>query len=245
MTESEHRRAFDSLGAYALGALADSEREAVAAHIETCPVCAEDASAMQRAATRLIDVVPMLAPAADLRNRIMAVVEPEAALLRAASTSPREVRVTAPRRRGAWADAFSLRWASTAAALLILGGLLGATVLGGDSSSSDGAGKTRTLEASVGRGHAWVEVTNGQARLVVNGLRPPSEGRVYEMWVQHGSEDPRPASNHLADTLFVVRSGRIDIPARLGAGDRVMVTAEPRSGSHTPTTIPVVITANA
>ncbi len=241
MTESEHRRIFDSLGAFALGALADSERDAVAAHIETCPVCAEDASAMQRAATRLIDVVPMLEPAPDLRARIMAVVEPEAALLRAASTSPQEARVRPARRGAAWADALSLRWASAAAALLILGGVLGATVLGRDG----GGTRTRTLEASVGRGHAWVEVTNGQAHLVVNGLRAPSGGRVYEMWVQHGREDPRPASTNLADTLFVVRSGRIDIPARLATGDRVMVTAEPRSGSHTPTTIPVVITTSA
>lgn len=240
MTESEHRTVFDSLGAYALGALPESERAAIAAHLETCPVCAEDAASLQRAATRLIDVVPVLEPPPRLRDRIMAVVEPEAALLRAAAAPPAKPRAEAPARRAAWLDALLLRWAAAAAALLILGGVVGASVW-----DSDGGG-TRTLSAEVGRGHAWVEVADDDtAHLVVDGLAAPGKSRVYELWIQSGDAAPRPASEDVEQALFVVRSGRVEIPARLSDGDRIMVTEEPAGGSRIPTSTPVVITSRA
>lgn len=238
MSETEHRQIFDSLGAYALGALPEAERAAAASHIESCPICAEDAAALQRAATRLIDLVPMQEPSAALRDRIMAVVEPEAALLRAASAPPAEPERSRSPRLATWLDGLSLRVAAGAAALLIAGVLVGGTTLGGS-----GSPDTRTLSADVGRGHAWVELADGRAHLVVDGLALPDRGRVYEIWVQHADEPPRPASDTLADAVFVVRSGRVDIPAHLESGDRVMVTAEPSGGSRSPTTTPVVITA--
>ena len=234
MNESEHRDAFESLGAYALGALPDHERAMVAAHIETCPVCAEDARSLERAATHLIDTVPALEPPPELRDRIMAVVRPEAELLRAASSPPEEVRVREPRR---YAMGFSLRWAGAMAALA-LGLVIGAGAFGGFDGSD-----TRTLSAEVGRGHAWVEVSDGQAELVVDGLPSPGADKVYEMWIQHDDEAPRPASNELDHAVFMVRSGRVDIPAHLEDGDRVMVTAEPDGGSRIPTTTPLVITS--
>lgn len=239
MSESIHRSAFDSLGAYALGALPDGEREMVAAHIEECPVCAEDAASLERAATRLIDVVPMAVPSPELRDRIMAVVEPEAALLRATSGEPREVRVAAAPRRHNWADALSLRWAATAAALLILGGVVGVTAWDSATGSD-----TRTLAAEVGNGHAWIELSDdNRASLVVNGLAPPKRDKVYELWIQSGDAAPRPASDNLSQAVFVVGSGRVEIPARLEKGDRIMITEEPPGGSRIPSARPVVITA--
>ena len=236
MSEHDHSRIFESLGAYALGALPEGERAAVTAHVADCPICAEDADALQRTATRLIEVVPVVEPPPELGRRIMAVVEPEAALLRAAAGE--RTPVTAPRRERRWAGALSLRWVATAATLLVLGGVVGATALSGG-----GGPGTRTLAAEVGSGHAWVEVSGQQAHLVVAGLRSPARERVYEMWIQHGDETPRPASANLADAVFVVRNGRVEIPARLGPGDRIMVTEEKAGGSRTPTTIPVVITS--
>jgi anti-sigma factor RsiW len=238
-TESEHRSVFESLGAYALGALPDSEREHVAAHIADCPICAEDAASLERAATHLIDVVPIAEPSPELRDRIMAIVEPEAALLRATSRTPEEARLAAtPRRRASWVDALSLRWAATAAALLILGGVVGSTVL-----SSDGAPGARTLAAEVGGGHAWIELSDDRAHLVVDGLAAPSRNKVYELWIQRGDAAPRPASEDLSQSVFVVGSGRVEIPARLQEGDRVMVTEEPPGGSRIPSAPPVVITS--
>jgi anti-sigma-K factor RskA len=233
VSETEHHIVFESLGAYALGALPEGERATVAAHIENCPVCAEDAESLQRAATRLSDVVPAAQPSPGLRDRIMAVVESEAALLRPAATVP------SPRRRSSWADALSLRWVATAVAALAIGAVVGATALDGSNGGSD----TRTLSAEVGRGHAWVEVSDGRAHHVVDGLAAPRRNQVYELWIQSGDAAPRPASDDLNQAVFVVGSGRVEIPARLQPGDRVMVTAERPGGSRIPTSRPVVITS--
>ncbi|MCW2991252.1 MAG: hypothetical protein JWM73_1846 [Solirubrobacterales bacterium] len=237
MSESEHTEVFDSLGAYALGALPDGERGRVAAHLATCPVCAEDAASLERAAARLIDVVPIVEPSPALRDRIMAVVEPEAALLRATRRAPEEVRIGASARRP-WFEALSLRWAATAAALLIGGGVVGAAVW-----SSGGGTHTRTLSAEVGRSHAWVELSGDQAHLVVDRMAAPTRGKVYELWIKSGDAAPRPASEDLSQAVFVVGSGRVEIPAKLQSGDRVMVTEEPPGGSRIPSAAPVVITA--
>lgn len=238
MSQADHAAMFESLGAYALGALHDDERAAVSAHIESCPICAEDAAAFQRAATRLTDTVPILEPGPHVRDRIMAVVESEAALMRSAAGERPEVR--APRRSlASWLAPGSGRWAAAGATLLVVGAILGAVLPG------TGGSSTRTLDAAVGHGHAWVEVKNGNAQLVVENLPAPPGRKVYEVWVQHGAEPPQPASRKLSDAIFVVSSGRVEIPARIGSGDRIMVTAEPAGGSQQPTSLPVVITTRA
>ncbi|MDX6641585.1 MAG: hypothetical protein QOF12_2596 [Solirubrobacteraceae bacterium] len=236
MSESEHRVVFESLGAFALGALPDDERELAAAHIAICPVCAEDAAALQRAATRLIDVVPSREPSPELRDRIMTVVESEATLLRAASTPRARIGRERPR-LAAWRSPGSMRWVAAGAALLVIGAILGAVLPSGSGPA------TRTLEAQVGRGQAWVVTTSGEAQLVVNDLPAPARGRVYEVWVQHGTGPARPAARNPVDATFVLRSGRVDIPAHLTRDDRVMVTAEPAGGSRQPTGVPIVVTA--
>ena len=230
MSESVHREVFENLAAYVLGALPLEDRAHTAAHLEECPVCAEDAAGLQRAATRLSERVPQVAPPPELRDRIMAVVESEASLLNPTRATP------APSRRR---TSPAPRWAATAAALA-LGVGVGAVVLG---DRGDTGPDTRTLSANVGRGHAWVEVTDDQAHLVVDGLAAPDKGKVYELWIQSGDEAPRPASDDIDEALFVVQRGRVAIPARLSEGDRVMVTEEPAGGSGVPTAQPVVVTA--
>lgn len=236
MSEHEHHTVFENLGAYALGALPDGERAEVAAHLESCPICAEDAASLQRAATRLIDVVPPVEPSPALRDRIMAVVESEAALLRATARPPEEVRTLSPRRRLGGGPV--LGWVATAAALLVIGGFAGTAIFGGH-----GGPDTRTLAADVGRGHAWVEVADGRSHLVVDGMAPPARGKVYELWIQSGNAAPRPASDNLEQAVFMVGSGRVEIPAHLQKGDRVLVTEEPPGGSKIPSAAPVVITS--
>jgi len=230
MSADEHHEIFESLGAYALGALPDAEREAVAAHLETCPICAEDAASLQGAAAGLVETVALVEPPPELRGRIMAVVESEAALLRAAAGERPEP--AAPRRRASWSGPSAARWAAAAAALLVVGGIVGALVQGGGGSSS-----TRTLQASAGSAaqRAYVALQGDHAQLVVDNLAAPPAHKVYELWVQHGTQAPQPAG------LFVVRTGRVDVSMRVGSGDRVMVTAEPPGGSMEPTGTPVVV----
>lgn len=226
MTAREHDEVFESLGAYALGALPERERDAVATHVETCPICAEDAAGLRRAAASLVEAVPRSDPPPELRSRIMAIVESEAQLLRAAAG---ERRAPAPRRRASWSG--PPRWVAAAGALLVLGGVIGAILATGGGSS------TRTIQANAGTTaqRAYVAVSGDRAQLVVDRLASPPAHKVYELWVQHGTLAPRPAG------LFVVRSGRVDVAIRVGPGDRIMVTAEPPAGSAHPTGTPVVI----
>jgi anti-sigma factor RsiW len=228
MSADEHREIFDSLGAYALGALPAAENDAVVAHLESCPVCAEEAGSLQRAAVGLVESVPRLDPPAALRGRIMAVVESEAQLMRAAAGERREP--AAPRRRVSWSGS-PARWVATAAALLVVGGVIGAVWPTGGGTS------TRTIQANAAGSaqHAAIEVSGDRAQLVVDNLAAPPAHKVYELWVQHGTQTPQPAG------LFVVRSGRVDLSTRVGHGDRVMVTAEPPGGSMQPTGTPVVV----
>ena len=228
MSADEHREIFDSLGAYALGALPPSEHAAVVAHIESCPICAEEAASLQRAAAGLLESVPRIDPPAELRGRIMAVVESEAQLMRAAAGDRREP--AAPRRRVSWSGGAG-RWAATAAAMLVIGGVIGAVTQTG------GGSPTRTIQANAGSAaqRAYLAVRDGHAQLVVEDLAPPPQNKVYELWVQHGNAAAQPAG------LFVVRSGRVDVRGSIHKGDRVMVTAEPQAGSMAPTSAPVVV----
>jgi anti-sigma factor RsiW len=237
VSETEHHRAFESLGAYALGALPEDERRFVAAHIEGCPICAEDAAGLQAAAATLIADVPLREPAPELRDRIMSVVEREAALLRSAQPGERHAAKPAP--RAPWSDRLAPRWAAGAAALAAVGIVLAIVLPGG------GTGGTRTLAARAGHGLARIELHGARTSLVVTGLAPPASGRVYEAWVQHGDQTPRPAAGDVARSVFVVGSGRVDLPVHLTSGDRVMVTSEPAGGSARPTSPPVVVTARA
>lgn len=221
---SDHHEVYESLGAFVLGALPEDERAAVAKHVAACPVCTEDAAALQQAALSLADAVPSLEPPADLRRKIMAVVEAEAELLHPSpSRSPR---------RSSSRPALTPRWVAMTAALLVGGGVIGAAL------QSAVGPDTRTIAADARGAQARLEVVDGDAQLVVAGLPAPTKGRVYEVWVQRGDAAPRPAG-----ALFVMRSGRIGIPIGLSAGDRVMVTDEPAGGSAQPTTQPIVTTS--
>lgn len=233
MNPDDHRAFNESLGAFALGALPEAEHEAIARHVADCAVCAEDAAAMQQAAASLVETVPTLEPPPELRSRIMAVVESEAALVRAASARSAHTPQQPARRAQPWSP--RLGWVAAAAALLVLGGVAGALISGGHGP------QTRTLAArSTGGASASVELRGGAAELVVRALPAPPGGRVYEAWVQHGQAPPRPAG-----ALFVLRSGRIGLPRPLRHGDRVMVTEEAAGGSRRPTTQPIVVTSRA
>jgi hypothetical protein len=41
--------------------------------------------------------------------------------------------------------------------------------------------------------------------------------------------------------MFALRGGAIALPGRVSSGERVLVTAEPRAGSRTPTSAPVIV----
>jgi anti-sigma-K factor RskA len=213
-----HDRWADAAGAYVLGAMATDEREQFEGHLATCPACREEVEELRPAAEALPMASPPMLPPAQLKDRIMAEVEREAALLaQAGAEADRPER--APRRRrfpslGLW------RLAPVAAALLIVGVLIGGQLGGG------------TKDVQFNRAGAMLKIDGDQATLVADDLPAPPEGRVYEVWVQKGGKvEP-------TDALFVPRSdgsAEAAVPGDASQFEKVMVSDEPPGGSDAPT----------
>jgi anti-sigma-K factor RskA len=219
---NDHARWAEEAGAYVLGAMPSRERDEFEAHMATCAVCREEVDELRPAAEALpMASPPMLAPP-ELKDRIMAEVEREAALLaQAGPRADRPERARRERRGLGWLGGWRL--APVAAALLIAGVLVGTALSGPDS-------RTYAFEGQAAR----LEVEGDQATLVASDLPAPPRGRVYEVWVMpKGSDTPEPT-----DVLFTPRGDGSAVAAIPGSVDdiqQVLVTDEPFGGSDEPT----------
>ncbi|MTD46948.1 hypothetical protein GKE82_22320 [Conexibacter sp. W3-3-2] len=232
----------DEAGAYVLRALSDGERLRFARHLESCASCRAEVEELQIVADQLPMAAPQLVPPTDIRTRLMAVVESEAQLLRAAG--PEADRVAPPRdtmrlRDRIWWPSWGVSpgFAAAAASVLVLAGVGGGLLLGGD----DGPGPIRTVPAQVAAAPgatANVALQDGRATLHVRGLPAAPTGRVYQVWLKRSGQDPLPTH-----TLFTVRpDGRaaVKIDEGVDGVDQLLVTAEPSGGSMAPTSAPIV-----
>jgi anti-sigma-K factor RskA len=218
---SDHARWADTAGAYVLGAMPSSEREEFETHLASCTVCQEEVDELRPAAEALPMASPPMLPPPALKDRIMAEVEREAALLGVAGAGADRPEPRRERRRPGWLRGWRL--APVAAALLIAGVLLGTALSGPDS-------QTYAFD----RPGAQLEVEGDKATLVAENLPAPPEGRVYEVWVMpQGSDTPEPT-----DVLFTPRADGSAVAAIPGSTDdiqQVLVTDEPFGGSEEPT----------
>jgi anti-sigma-K factor RskA len=163
---------------------------------------------------------PPLLPPTALKDRIMAEVEREAALL--AQAGPGADRPEDARRRPRFPSLTGWRLAPVAAALLIAAVLVAGRLGGGpDQIRFDRAGATLKIDGS-------------KATLVAENLPAPPQGKVYEVWVlPKGATTPQPTS-----VLFTPRAdGSVEaaVPGDASNMAKVMVTDEPPGGSATPT----------
>jgi anti-sigma-K factor RskA len=217
---TDHDRWVDAAGAYVLGAMPARERDEFESHLTTCTTCQAEVDDLRPAAEALPMASPPMLPPTALKDRIMAEVEREAALL--AQTGPEADKPARERRRfrlslGGW------RLAPVAAALLIVGALAGFALRGGDGTQTFSAGP-----------NAKVQVQGEKATLVATNMPAPPEGRVYEVWVvPKGESAPKPTN-----VLFVPRgdgSAEAAIPGSASHIQQVLVSDEPTGGSDTPT----------
>ena len=134
----------------------------------------------------------------------------------------------------------SLAAAAACALVLIVGGALIGSSIGGD--EGEGGGRTVLGKVTEPGGSARLVIDDsGTARLVVSGLPDPGRRRVYQVWLQTGEGAPVPTKS-----LFSVTadgSGQTVIPGDVEDVDQVMVTSEPDGGSMAPTRAPVVAVA--
>jgi anti-sigma-K factor RskA len=229
----------DDAGPYVLCALPDEDRLEFVAHLETCAICRDEVEQLQIVADQLPMAAPQMQPPPDLRSRIMAVVESEAELLRAAGSQADRAPAVRPAklRDRVWWPSWSVSpgFAAALASCVLLVGLGAGVLLKGE----DGPGPTRTLEAQTAPAGAKASVTvhDGRATLVVRGMPAAPSGRVYQVWLKRASGlEP-------THTLFSVRSdgrAQVEVDERLDDAQELLVTAEPGGGSTVPTSAPVL-----
>jgi len=217
---TDHDRWVDAAAAYVLGAMPARELEEFETHLATCTTCQAEVDDLRPAAEALPMASPPMLPPTALKDRIMAEVEREAALL--AQAGPEADLPARERRRfrfslGGW-------WlAPVAAALLIVGAIAGFALRGGDGTQTFSAGP-----------NAQVQVQGEKATLVASNMPAPPEGRVYEVWVvPKGESAPKPTN-----VLFLPRgdgSAEAAIPGSASDIQQVLVSDEPTGGSETPT----------
>jgi anti-sigma-K factor RskA len=240
---TEHDRFRDSAAAYLLGALPRDELAAYEAHLAGCAACREEVELLAPAAEALPASVEPMAPPPELKARIMAEVEREAALLAAAGPAA-DHPADAPertRRHRSWVPWPLPRLASlaVAAALLVLGvaGGLGLARL-----ADDGAHTVAVqvdAQRAPGAG-AELEIDDrGSAMLVAHGLPAPPSGRVYQVWLKRPGHAPEPTSALFAPSSD--GSATATVPGAMDGIEQVLVTDEPMGGSKVPTREPLLV----
>jgi anti-sigma factor RsiW len=217
--------------AYVLCALEEAEARAFGEHLATCPVCREELAQLQSVADALAVGVPRVSAPQGLRARIMATVYAEAELLRAAGQDADRVAPARSPRRG-------LVPALAAALALGVGLLIGAFAINTGPSQ-----RTEVIHAAVTfpghRATAELRKVGTHLQLVVEGMPAPPPGRIYEIWLERGTEAPQPT-----DALFSVTrtgAGSVGVPGNLHGVSDVLVTDEPLGGSLKPTRTPVIV----
>lgn len=207
----------EDVAAYALGALAPEEARRFERHLADCDLCRTDLAALSPAVETLPETVEPAEPPAELRKRIMSVVEAEAKERRRAERAPAE--------RPWWRARMLPAFAAAAAAVII------ATVVvtGADD-------RSRSIQAVVNPPGAQAELRmdDGRGTLVVEGMPAAPDGRVYQVWKQHRNGPPQPT-----DALFTPTSAgdaSVAVPGSMDGVEQVLVSTEPRGGSRRPTT---------
>ncbi len=238
---TDHTQWADSVGAYLLGALPSEELDGFEAHLRDCEQCRRDVAELRVAADALPVSVAPVAPPPALKDRIMAVVESEAQLLAAAgrrADRPEPPATPARRRRGfgGWLMRPGVALAC-AAVLLVGGGVAGIVLAGGDDA------RTVVASATDPRADVKLEIRDDGATLVARDMRPPPQGRIYQVWLKRPGRDPEPTS-----VLWSTRadgSAEVAVPGSLDGVEAVLVTDEPEGGSDVPSKPPVITAETA
>jgi len=224
----------DYLPECALGVLPEDEASIVRAHVKQCDDCRAEYDEMAR-------VAQMLPMAAEDRAPSPAVKD---GLLERIASEPRALPGRIIRPRWAWAGSV----AAGAAALLVAGGVLGATLWGGVTDGDD-SDRQATLVQSVAEGTVardTVESNGVEAVFVhapgardgfawVEGLPVLADGKAYQAWfIREGRAEPSAVFRDGTGVWMRAGSG-IDDYSAMG------LTIEDEDGADTPSSAPFVV----
>ena len=220
------RERFDDLkGAYALGALDESERREFDGYLAAHPELQAEVDDLGSVADLLALAPQEYEPSPELRRNLLGRIGD-------ISDAPPQRRA---RSRGRIFGPGGL--AAAAAVLAVVGLFLWNASLRGEVEDLRGTLETRETHELQGSGPAEdvraevVEVGDGRAVLVAENLPATPEGEVYETWLMHG-DVPEPAG------LFEPGDGgdaAAPIEGSIDKADAVAVTVEPSGGSPAPT----------
>lgn len=212
--------------AYVLGALDPEELEAYILHLRDCVVCRDEVAALSRVVNALAMSAPQQRVPSDLRQRV----------LDAARDKPQTSEVPVPRAR--WP-----RWVTSGRAIAVAAcaAVAVVAVIAGFGVLSGGSGGARVIQASVvgSPGSAKLRLAGPHAELVVNDLRQPPSGTVYEVWLTRAGRPPMPA--HALFDVSATGAAKVSVPGDLRGVSQVLVTQEPAGGSPKPTHPAVIV----
>jgi anti-sigma-K factor RskA len=235
MTEDEDRLR-DDAAAWVLGALSDAEAREFERRLERSPEARREVEELREAAEILPYAVEPVGPPPELRDRIMAIVEAEAEVLRAAGPDADRPPVARP---AWWRSLLRPVPLAAGACALVLAGVVAGVLVSGDAVEPARTVAAQVTAADMRGATARLEIEEGHAELVVDGMRSAGPGRVYQVWVQHrGAAEAVPAG-----ALFDVDGagrGTAALPDGLADVEVVMVSVEPAGGSEQPTSDAVI-----
>jgi hypothetical protein len=234
VSSRDHTSYQQEVGAYLLGALTDRERQAFERHLAECADCREEIERLRPAADWLPRSVEQLEPPASLKASLMEVVEREARDRR--GEPPRldlRQRLAALVRRPA---AVRPLLAACALALGLVAGYGIAQIVSGEDSRRIAA-RVDGERLPLASGSLTLEGDGEDGGILrLNGLPSPGASRVYQAWVQQGTEVvPEPTFE--ADANGAAAAA---VPDDLSDADAVLVTRERRGGARTPSERPIV-----
>ncbi len=223
----------EEVAAYSLGALDPAEAAELERHLEGCERCRTQLRWLEPTVRLLPESVQRESPPPELRERLMAEVRADAGS--SEQPAPGRLRGLSEWLGGHGFGSFGLRPIAALAVVALLVVAFAGYEIGSNGGSSSGAGTTITSRQPSG---VEVKMTRegdaGTLRLA--DVHQIPEDRVLEAWVRRrGRVEPVPA-------LFVPNAegrARTTIDDMRGV-DTVMVTTEPRGGSKSPTSAPIV-----
>jgi anti-sigma-K factor RskA len=212
----------------ALHALSEEDSERVALHAAECERCRRQLREAEAITASLAYAVPTLAPPPDLRERVLAAVEPVVSAPHAAPVAPAP-RSRRPLRTGWWPRLSIVGLPVLAAA--VIGLLVWNVSLRGDLNSLTG-NLQRGHAVSLGNFGTVVTTAAGSSTLYASIAQAPA-GKTYEAWVIHGQVAVPAGLFQGGGTLTL----KLTAPAK--PGDVIAITVEPAGGTKAPTTKPI------
>jgi anti-sigma-K factor RskA len=223
----------DLLPAYAIGSLDADEFHRVEEHLSSCWICRNELGAFQRVADELSFAVPVAAPSADLRDRLMQRVQ---------STRPKgQERVSPPlaarsfweRLLPAWGLASLFLILALAASTLVLWQRLDQLEVYTSAGGMRAVPLNPPDAASNATGFVLISADGDSGALIVDGLPSLGETQQYQLWLIRDGQRTSGAvfstdEHHYGGT-------RIRAPRSLLEYSAVGVTIEPTGGSSQPT----------